>query len=1351
MKPTPFSFSTTWLARVGVAGVARLRVSEGASEMLQRGVAFEATASRTQRIRELVSTLSLAEEENALPRRRRKLDVKLPDTLVPWGERTIQRLSLSATGHTPRRTLGRLAPVEQTARPRVPTEPSDALLEGSNKVVTEWACPACGYEFNALHARACIACAGSSAPLDPPAHADCAADSPTMHFELPVVHRCLARLECDAQKTCQETVEVLHAVLQDIVRQPMNLHFRRLRLTNSRIASLLRDGPGADAASRILAHVGFVPALQPPQGRPDAPPENVLQLPVRQGDSHRCLQVCKLFGDWLLQRRRKAETIFSLIDTDGDGSLTMLEMKAKLADLGFGPDQAEAFFRKVDGDGDGNVTRTEFIDALATMGSDQEEVRRFTENQSSGLLQKKVTGAGGVDTWETYSSELSLLALSMRPERGDEIFLPLSDISNVCRAMGDEDAFGLPRDRVFVVTQQSNGTRHFLAASSVEDRRKWIHKLAMARMPTLIENSQCGFSVRWLLDFVQSDLYVKKMAELRAITPAGIHIIRGPDKVVADDPRDFKEGTWATYVQLFNSRCVWANSPATANGTPPSAKDLIETWLLDAPAPELPYINQTRCLWETIVEPSIFGPGESRVLTTPAHSYAEYVLKNDEAAVSSGALGQVDLFVSQSLQSDARGMLCSIEDHCVRQNVDTRDVFCWLDGLSIWSDNEQDADQLKSFERANRLIGGCGHTLVVVHPGGLWHHASWLQRVWCIQEVYESLKQGAQVTVALSEELLQLLKSDLTSDPHEIAAMLHSVDIRTAKAFNRAHKQMIVDYTNAHFGTQGDGSIAVNVRVKEFLRNWILSLAKTMLDDVESRHRVDIDGDGKIGITDDGVVLGALASRIKTRDEAQDEADCRSLLSYVDLLLELQGPGDDATNVCIESIRLASGMEPCKAPVKGLPGLHPTGELMELRKYKAQQALVQKIIANQESTDSAGLAAILKESGRTVVDAHWRTPETVSAGGQSAITTKAVVLSVLDGGKQLRVLFSNAVMQTIPVQWVLSEDWQVDPMLSDYTGQYNDDTTTGLLPDGHELVLQLRDRLPDTCAMTTENTITLRRELADTWMRVHGSASEGTMGARAALAQSLIATDSAEARALFDELRPQMFRRLGPTHRLMLKTNQAFAVLLAALGEHEAARPVLETVVAAYVAIIPSTLGGNPNHPLILSARHALAKNLEQLNETRLSQMEYEAVIRGRVEMHGPDDPKTLAAKCDLVFFKHRQLDVDSRPVEFNESLNLMRQCAESAAQSPAMGSEHPQTKQYRTLLRRWTMMQKLVSQGKIRYNPKSAWTKVTAGGSTYWVAQAADLADGESHVAGQVRRDTEPDGGVKDAQQARH
>jgi hypothetical protein len=1341
-----------------------------------RGVRFEA-ATRTQRIRDLVSTLSL-EEEGAAPRRRERfLDVTLPDTLVPWGKRTIQRLS--ATGHTPRRTLGRLAPVgggggggphppassaQRRAKPRRAKHrpPSEAPLD---KAKSDWACPNCGYQYNAVHSRVCVACATSSAPLDPPAQSGAAARTADAEFQLPVVERLLAQLEHDSEKTCQETVELLRALLQDVVRQPKNLRFRTLRLVNPRMASLLRNGPGAAAATSILEQLGFVRSREPPEGRPGAQPEEALRLPIRPGDAIRCGQVVKLFGDWLQQRQRKAEAMFSAIDSDGDGSLTMEEMKSKLVELGFNSEQAEAFFYRIDADGDGNATHAEFVAALAKMSSEQEEVQRFTKKLSSGSLQKKVTGEGGVDTWEAYSSELSPLALSLRPERGNEIFLEVLDIDIVCAATNDEDAHGLPRERVFVVAQRSDGTKHYLAAASAEDCRAWIHELAVVRMPTLINNSQCGFSARWLIDWLQSEQYAKRMAELRAIKPAGIKIIRGPDKVAADDPHDFEEGTWATYVQLLNGRCVWANSPATKNEKPPSTRDLIDTWLLGAPAPELPYISQTRCLWEMLVDPVLFGPGEARVPITSARSYAEHVFNNDRVAVSSGALGQVNLFVSQSLQSDAAAMVDAIEAHCKQQNLDARDVFCWLDGLSTIFDPQLDAE---SYQRVfNKLIEECGHTLAVMHPGGLWHESSWMKRVWCIHEVYHSLQVGAKVSMGLTAQQLGPIQQSLVENPQNQADLLSCVDVRKAKAFNPAHKQMLLDLIKkeGHAGG-GDGAVSVNVCTKDYMSTWMLSIAKMMMDGVESRHHIDIDGDGDVGVTDEGVDLGADLLRQEEVDDAQNEADCRLLMSYVDLLLELKGPCEEARNVCIQAIRMASGMEVCTAPLSNTQAeLCPTGELMELKKYTAQQVLVKKLIAYQEFSDGTDLDALLEESGRMVVDAHWRAPPAAggvssqdassSGGEQSATTAKAVVLAVLDGGKQLRVLFANAVMQTVPVDWVLSDDWTVDKMLSDYTGEYNRDTATGLLPEGHAVVLELRDRLPATGEMSSENIVTLRRQVADTWMRVHGPENEGTIAARAALAASLDGTDTAEARALFDELIPLMLRKLGPKHFLTLKTEQSYGQLLSmTVGDHEAARPLLEDVVAGYKKTATSSLGGNTNHTLILNAREALAETLEQLNSTLEARMEREAVIRGHVEMRGPDHPKTLGAKCKLVMLKHRQLGVESRPDQFVDSIALMRECANSANLSSSMGAEHPQTKEYETILQRWMRMKELVAAGEIRYNPQSPWVKVMREDkgkkSKHWAAQASELSDGDAsgtgvNSDGQVQRQDEPAEGVKD------
>ena len=298
--------------------------------------------SRTQRIRDMVQTLSLEDDPTSGRRREKHLDITLPDMLQPWGEKTIQRLS--NTGHTPRRALGRLAPMappraQHEARPpksRKPKKmrvkmrpPSEATLD---KARSDWVC-SCGYQFNAVHSRVCVACATSDAPLAPPQRPPAAAA--TAEFDAAPAQRLLAQLEHDSKDTCQVTVELLKGVLQDIVRQPKTLRFRKLRLANDRMRDLLADGLGAPAASGILTLIGFGRSRQPPPGKPNAPIEDVLQLPVREGDALRCATVAELCGGWLVERQRKAEAMFSAIDSDGDGSLTMEEMKGKLIELGF--------------------------------------------------------------------------------------------------------------------------------------------------------------------------------------------------------------------------------------------------------------------------------------------------------------------------------------------------------------------------------------------------------------------------------------------------------------------------------------------------------------------------------------------------------------------------------------------------------------------------------------------------------------------------------------------------------------------------------------------------------------------------------------------------------------------------------------------------------------------------------------------------------------------------------------------------------------------------------------------------------------------------------------------------------
>lgn len=533
----------------------------------RREVSF--APSRTQRIRDMVQTLSLEDDPTSGRRREKHLDITLPDMLEPWGEKTMQRLS--NTGHTPRRTLGRLAAMAPHYEARPPKSrrpkkkwvtmrpPSEATLD---KARSDWAC-GCGYQFNAVHSRVCVACATSDAPLAAPQRQQA---SSVAEFDAAPAERLLAQLEHDSKDTCQVTVELLKGVLQDIVRQPKGLRFRKLRLANGHMRDLLADGPGAPAASGILMHLGFARSRQPPPGKPNMPLEELLQLPVREGDAFRCGTVFTLCGEWLAQRQRKAEAMFSAIDSDGDGSLTMEEMKGKLLELGFESQQAEGFFKKIDADGDGNVTHNEFIAALAKMSSEEEELQRFSKKLSSGDLQMRgynpkpdLVGAAGAaaalaaTTWEAYASELSPLALCLKPARGEEVFLEVHDIAVVraCDLEDEADAYGLPVEQCFVITKKSDGVKIYLATSSVADRRSWLHELALVRLPTLISNSQVGFSATWLIDFMKSEAVKEQYSVLRSIGPSGVKIIEGPTLVDAENnPHDFEEGSWATLLQL---------------------------------------------------------------------------------------------------------------------------------------------------------------------------------------------------------------------------------------------------------------------------------------------------------------------------------------------------------------------------------------------------------------------------------------------------------------------------------------------------------------------------------------------------------------------------------------------------------------------------------------------------------------------------------------------------------------------------------------------------------------------------------------------------------------------------------
>ena len=216
---------------------------------------------------------------------------------------------------------------------------------------------------------------------------------------------------------------------------------------------------------------------------------------------------------------------------------------------------------------------------------------------------------------------------------------------------------------------------------------------------------------------------------------------------------------------------------------------------------------------------------------------------------------------------------------------------------------------------------------------------------------------------------------------------------------------------------------------------------------------------------------GAVELARTQRGEARTEHDCRMLLSYCRLLVEMQRKRE-AHALCVEGLRLAGGLE-VVLQANGMP----TGDFVDARTHEATQRLLAELKAAQERGDDT--VRVLEASGRAVCDAHY---DTSGGGEKSSDTVKAVVLIKKSGGTQLTVLSKNVIMETAPADWVLGGGWREDALVFDADGASAGGG--GALGAGHPVVLHLKALLPDCAgAMDGAGKDAMYLELIAAWQR----------------------------------------------------------------------------------------------------------------------------------------------------------------------------------------------------------------------------------------------------------------------------
>jgi hypothetical protein len=192
-------------------------------------------------------------------------------------------------------------------------------------------------------------------------------------------------------------------------------------------------------------------------------------------------------------------------------------------------------------------------------------------------------------------------------------------------------------------------------------------------------------------------------------------------------------------VQLLGGRLTWANVFTPSTGKVPSRADLLEEWFKGG---DVPYVDSTRCVWEQIIDPMLFGhEGDGRIpLSSHKRSMCELIFRNNTNAVRQSQIGQANVFVSHSAGDRWAVLLGILQEYCDANKLHPSEVFCWLDHLSLVFNPRMDAEAHRQMYA--KVLKECGHTLAAMSPttgSSPYSHPQWLSRAWCIAEGYETV------------------------------------------------------------------------------------------------------------------------------------------------------------------------------------------------------------------------------------------------------------------------------------------------------------------------------------------------------------------------------------------------------------------------------------------------------------------------------------------------------------------------------------------------------------------------------------------------------------------------------------
>jgi tetratricopeptide (TPR) repeat protein len=187
----------------------------------------------------------------------------------------------------------------------------------------------------------------------------------------------------------------------------------------------------------------------------------------------------------------------------------------------------------------------------------------------------------------------------------------------------------------------------------------------------------------------------------------------------------------------------------------------------------------------------------------------------------------------------------------------------------------------------------CGFTLAFLDP---WDAPSMLTRIWCLAEIYHTVRHRCRLDVAMSAAGRVAFERALIKDFDSITAALSKIDVRKAEAARPGERDKIMAMVEADVGCQ-----RLNELVLEKMRGWVADAGRGALAVLPAAERATstlIDRVAKL-LQDQGKLNEArllFEERMVGCQAAFGDADPKTLTSINDLadLLQAQGRLDEA-------------------------------------------------------------------------------------------------------------------------------------------------------------------------------------------------------------------------------------------------------------------------------------------------------------------------------------------------------------------------------------------------------------------------------------------------------------------------